>query len=175
MVCSARHLPRVTVPEPLTAAQRRVYDAIASSLERRGYPPTVREIAVAIGSSSTNNVMELLRRLHRKGAIVLGPKGSGRTIQLAKGYVWIPVLLDAERPHEVIDTVKRPSFAPGASYAVVMRDDSLKARGILRGDWLFVDTAAPREEAGRVVIKSRDGAVIGVVVGMWRREIKPAA
>ncbi|SDX76261.1 repressor LexA [Modestobacter sp. DSM 44400] len=51
----------------LTQRQRRVLDVIRDSIERRGYPPSVREIGEAVGLSSASSVAHQLSVLQRKG------------------------------------------------------------------------------------------------------------
>jgi repressor LexA len=53
----------------LTDRQREVLGAIEYSLSKRGYPPTVRELANGLGLSSTNGVAQMLDVLERKGVI----------------------------------------------------------------------------------------------------------
>jgi repressor LexA len=54
---------------PLTERQREVLGAINYSIAKRGYPPTIRELADGLGVTSTNGVSELLDALERKGVI----------------------------------------------------------------------------------------------------------
>jgi repressor LexA len=51
----------------LTPRQRRVLEVISDSVERRGYPPSMREIGEAVGLTSTSNVSHQLSTLQRKG------------------------------------------------------------------------------------------------------------
>jgi repressor LexA len=51
----------------LTQRQRRVLEVIHDSIERRGYPPSVREIGEAVGLSSASSVAHQLSVLQRKG------------------------------------------------------------------------------------------------------------
>src|SRR6476661_6453693 len=44
----------------LTPRQRKVLEVIRDSVERRGYPPTVREIGEAVGLTSTSSVSHQL-------------------------------------------------------------------------------------------------------------------
>ena len=53
--------------EPLTDRQRQVLDFISRSIERRGYPPTLREIGEQMGIQSTNGVNDHLKALEKKG------------------------------------------------------------------------------------------------------------
>src|SRR3954453_16733532 len=51
----------------LTPRQRRVLEVIRDSVERRGYPPSMREIGEAVGLTSTSSVAHQLASLQRKG------------------------------------------------------------------------------------------------------------
>src|ERR1043166_5661190 len=53
--------------EPLTDRQRAVLEFISQSIERRGYPPTLREIGEHMGIKSTNGVNDHLKALEKKG------------------------------------------------------------------------------------------------------------
>lgn len=54
----------------LTPRQQAVYDFISDLIHRRGYGPTVREIATNFGIRSPNGVVCHLRALERKGLLV---------------------------------------------------------------------------------------------------------
>ena len=51
----------------LTSRQRLVLEVIRDSVERRGYPPSMREIGEAVGLTSTSSVAHQLATLQRKG------------------------------------------------------------------------------------------------------------
>ncbi len=53
--------------QKLTDRQRAVLDYITTSIDDRGYPPTLREIGNHLGIRSTNGVNDHLRALERKG------------------------------------------------------------------------------------------------------------
>jgi repressor LexA len=59
----------------LTSRQRQVLQAILESLDRRGYPPSLREIGEAVGLNSTSAVSHQLLVLERKGVL---RRGAGR-------------------------------------------------------------------------------------------------
>ena len=59
--------PDVPTGDGLTLRQRRVLEVIRDSVERRGYPPSMREIGDAVGLSSTSSVSHQLAMLQRKG------------------------------------------------------------------------------------------------------------
>lgn len=53
--------------QKITDRQRAVLDYIATCIDERGYPPTLREIGNHLGIKSTNGVNDHLRALERKG------------------------------------------------------------------------------------------------------------
>jgi repressor LexA len=57
----------------LTPRQRRVLEVIRDSVERRGYPPSMREIGEAVGLASTSSVAHQLIALESKGYLRRDP------------------------------------------------------------------------------------------------------
>jgi repressor LexA len=69
--------PKVTeMPDPktgLTRRQQAILDVIRDSVERRGYPPSIREICESAGLASTSSVAHQLAMLERKGFLRRDP------------------------------------------------------------------------------------------------------
>jgi repressor LexA len=69
--------PKVTeLPDPktgLTRRQQAILDVIRDSIERRGYPPSIREICESAGLASTSSVAHQLAMLERKGFLRRDP------------------------------------------------------------------------------------------------------
>ncbi len=69
--------PKVTeLPDPetgLTHRQQAILDVIRESVERRGYPPSIREICESAGLASTSSVAHQLQMLERKGYLRRDP------------------------------------------------------------------------------------------------------
>jgi repressor LexA len=57
----------------LTPRQRRILEVIRGSVQRRGYPPSVREIGQEVGLTSTSSVAHQLAMLERKGFLRRDP------------------------------------------------------------------------------------------------------
>jgi len=85
----------------LTVRQRRILEVIRDSIDRRGYPPSVREIGEAVGLSSASSVAHQLSTLQRKGFLRRDPNR--------------PRALDVRTPEETADDI-----ALGASNAGVV-------------------------------------------------------
>lgn len=59
--------------ESLTTRQRKVLQVIRNSVDRRGYPPSLREIGDAVGLTSPSSVAHQLTMLERKGYLRRDP------------------------------------------------------------------------------------------------------
>ncbi|NHN56077.1 transcriptional repressor LexA [Calidifontibacter sp. DB0510] len=57
----------------LTTRQRKVLEVIRNSVDRRGYPPSLREIGEAVGLTSPSSVAHQLSMLERKGYLRRDP------------------------------------------------------------------------------------------------------
>ncbi|WP_040320168.1 transcriptional repressor LexA [Aeromicrobium marinum] len=57
----------------LTARQRRVLEFLRDEVEKRGYPPSMREIGQAVGLVSTSSVSHQLKQLEKMGHIRRDP------------------------------------------------------------------------------------------------------
>jgi repressor LexA len=65
----------------LTARQRMMLEAIRDSVQRRGYPPSVRELGELVGLASPSSVAHQLRQLEKRGYIRRDAK-LGRAIDI---------------------------------------------------------------------------------------------
>jgi repressor LexA len=63
----------LTSIDELTPRSRAVLDMIRTSVEERGYPPSIREIGEAVGLTSPSSVAHQLRVLERKGLLRKDP------------------------------------------------------------------------------------------------------
>lgn len=82
--------PKVTeMPDPVTGLTRRqqaILDVIRDSVERRGYPPSIREICESAGLASTSSVAHQLSMLERKGFLRRDPNRP-RAVDVREGVV----------------------------------------------------------------------------------------
>ncbi len=91
----------------LTPRQRRVLEVIRDSVERRGYPPSMREIGEAVGLASTSSVAHQLIALETKGYLRRDPNRP-------RAY---EVLLPGMTRNDVSATMARAASAPGLDEA----------------------------------------------------------
>lgn len=70
----------------ITGRKRAVYDYLVSYITENGYPPTYREIMMAVNLKSKSNIHLILLQLHNAGLIDFNDEGrQRRTIRLI-GY-----------------------------------------------------------------------------------------
>jgi repressor LexA len=153
----------------LSPRQQQVLDFIEESLERQGYPPTLREIGRALGIRSTNAVNDHLKALERKGAISRD-RSLSRGLALTdreteSGTVAVPLVgrIAAGVPLLAEENVERQlqvdaSLVPRRAELFALRvvGESMIEDGILDGDVIVVrrQETAPQ---GATVVALVDG------------------
>ncbi|HVU61690.1 MAG TPA: transcriptional repressor LexA [Mycobacteriales bacterium] len=152
----------------LTPRQHRVLAVIRDSVERRGYPPSMREIGEAVGLTSTSSVAHQLATLERKGflrrdanrpravevkvpAVPDDVTGEGDA-RPTPAYVPVVGRIAAGGPilaEEIVDDVfplPRQLVGDGALFLLQVKGDSMIDAAICDGDWVVVrreQTAEP--------------------------------
>src|SRR5215467_617024 len=84
----------------LTPRQQRVLATIKDSIEKRGYPPSMREIGQAVGLTSSSSVAHQLRVLEEKGFLKRDPNRP-RALE-----VFLPEVMAARRSLGAADTAE---------------------------------------------------------------------
>jgi repressor LexA len=159
----------------LTPKQLRILQLIRDWRVRRGYSPTMQELADEIGVSKVT-VFEHVEALIKKGALVREPN-KARSLSIAEG-VAVP---DEARPTRFplvgkiaagypIEKVQdqdeldltdllgaRANRAADSTYALKVEGDSMKDEGILDGDYVLVERTEVARNGDRVVALLPDG------------------
>ena len=194
--------PAVVSPLPdrdegdgLTARQRAILDAIRDSVERRGYPPSIREICDAAGLASTSSVAHQLRALERKGYLRRDPNRpravdvrradsagaevmTGPSGEAVPSPVFVPVVgriaaggpILAEQLIEDVFPLPRALVGEGTLFLLRVAGDSMIDAAISDGDWVVV-RQQPTAENGEIVAAMIDGEA---TVKTWRRRDRHA-
>ena len=153
----------------VTERQQKVYDFIRETIEKRGIPPSMREIGDQFGIHSTNGVEGHLVALERYGLIIrergksrgiLLP-GSARTTAavplLGRVAAGTPVLSPENREGDV--TVDLSLFSLRSArhlFALTVRGESMVNAHIMDGDTLLVRTQSSAQN-GEIVVALVDG------------------
>jgi repressor LexA len=166
----------------LTPRQRRVLEVIRDSVERRGYPPSMREIGEAVGLTSTSSVSHQLAALQRKGFLRRDPNRP-RAVEVRlperraagehESYLhderrpaptFVPVVgriaaggpILAEQAVEDVFPLPRQLVGEGSLFLLRVVGDSMVDAAIADGDWVVV-RQQPVAESGEIVAAMIDG------------------
>ena len=152
----------------LTPKQLRILQLIRDCRLRRGYSPTMQELADEIGVSKVT-VFEHVEALIKKGALIREPN-KARSLSIANG-ISVP---DESRPlHyplvgkiaagypiekiedrdelDLMDIVGPRPGRPGAIFALRVQGESMQDEGILDGDYILVERNDTANNGDRVV------------------------
>ncbi|HXG40409.1 MAG TPA: transcriptional repressor LexA [Candidatus Limnocylindrales bacterium] len=165
--------------------KQKILDYIAATLRARGYPPSVREIARAVGLASTSAVHHHLLILEREGylergaaqsrAIRLTPTAAlrlGLSSELVPGSLGgeahvLPVIGEIaaggpiEAYQDASETIAVPDFlAPtGDAYVLRVRGDSMIEAHITDGDFVVIRPQSTARNGDIVVAQVEENAV----------------
>jgi repressor LexA len=170
----------------LTTRQRRVLEVIRDSVERRGYPPSMREIGEAVGLTSTSSVSHQLAALQRKGLLRRDPNrpravevrvpDRPKSTPTPASYdetdsgdaqpapTYVPVVgriaaggpILAEQAVEDVFPLPRQIVGEGSLFLLRVVGDSMIDAAIADGDWVVV-RQQPVAENGEIVAAMIDG------------------
>ncbi len=162
------------MPGELNEREQAVLHVIKDNIRKKGYPPSVREIGLAVGLSSSSTVHSYLKRLEDKGYIRRDPT-KPRAIEILDEHLNVQNIRDDEdfvdvsligqvaaglpllAVENVEDTITLPrSFAGyGELFMLRVRGDSMIEAGILEGDLLLV-RKQPNAVDGDIVVALLD-------------------
>ncbi|MCI2240331.1 transcriptional repressor LexA [Paenibacillus sp. TRM 82003] len=181
---SARPLPDGPLDGTgLTPRQRRVLETIREAVERRGYPPSMREIGQAVGLTSPSSVAHQVKTLERLGYLrkdprrprtleVVGPGpahgvltgGEDTAADERPATAYVPVVgriaaggpILAEQLVEEVFPLPAQLVGAGQHFMLRVVGDSMVDAAICDGDWVVV-RQQPTAENGDVVAAMIDG------------------
>jgi repressor LexA len=134
---------------PLTERQERLLRIIETSVAKRGYVPTLQEMASAMGIASLQGVKDHLTALERKGYLRRTP-GRRRAIEVTQPITpiagSIPILgrVAAGRPLLAVEnregalSLDNSLLGNGSHFALRVQGDSMIEAGISEGDYVIV-------------------------------------
>jgi repressor LexA len=176
-------------PDPnhvLTWRQRKVLQVIRDSVQRRGYPPSMREIGEAVGLTSTSSVSYQLSTLQSKGYLKRDA-GRPRTVEVrlpghpairpdtedaedvvydipSQDAAYVPLIgriaaggpILAEEAIEEVFPLPKQIVGNGTLFLLKVVGDSMINAAIADGDWVVV-RQQPEAENGDIVAAMIDG------------------
>ena len=148
----------------MTPRQQKVLSLVEKSVQERGYPPSLRELARTLGLSSTRGVEKHLAALEKKG--LLKRRAGARALELAErpSGKRLPVLgrVAAGKPllaEENLDghmTLDAGSVPGDGCFLLRVKGESMTGAGILDGDLVLVRPQADADD-GQIVVALLDG------------------
>lgn len=166
----------------LTKRQAQIYDFICSEVATKGYPPSVREIAVAVGLSSPSTVHTHLQVLEDKGYIkrdlskpraleILGqnpPRAASDSVGSDSGVIRVPLVgrvaagtpILAEQNIESVLPLPQALVGDAASFALRVKGESMIQAGIFDGDFVVVKEQSSAANGQIVVALIGDEATV---------------
>lgn len=166
--------------EKIGEKTQKVWNFIADFLSRNGYPPTVREIARALGFKSTSAAAFHLSALERK-SYLRKKRGASRSIELLvfppgaeRGdFRYLPLIgtIAAGKPVEAIENIEATlplprELAESGCFLLQVKGHSMKGRGIFQGDLVIVKPQKTAE-SGEIVVALVEGEA---TVKIWRKK-----
>ncbi len=109
----------------LTDRQQDILDFIVEEIQRRGYPPTLREISSRFDISSTQGVRRHIDALEKKGYIFR--ESGARSISVASD------ILDLSQQYDVTEV---PLLGEVAAGQPIFADEHLEDKIVVSSDWL---------------------------------------
>lgn len=159
----------------MTMRQHKILQVIRDSVERRGYPPSVREIGQAAGLKSPSSVAHQLKVLEKRGLIRRDPNRP-RAVDIRPreevpeetseqpAPVYVPVVgriaaggpILAEQAVEEIFPLPREVVGEGTLFLLRVVGDSMIDAAITDGDWVVV-RQQPMADSGEIIAAMIDG------------------
>lgn len=157
---------------PLTAHQRTVLSYVKEFQEKRGYSPSLSDLAIAFGVRSKNAVAKVVNVLATESYLEKDPKGRIKILRreehaapaaiepltlplfgpIAAGFA-APVEEQAEDRVALADFLVRD---PVRTFLLRVKGDSMNGVGILEGDLVIVERGA-EPKVGEIVVGILDG------------------
>lgn len=155
----------------LTSRQQQLLSYIETAMAESGYPPTLYEMAKAMGDITVKGVKDHLRALEKKGYLRCFP-GKRRAVEVLHGRSFrgegIPVIgrVAAGMPVLAVENIEGTlpidSKFVGSSvhFALRVRGDSMTGAGIFEGDYIIVKQQETADSGDIVVALIGDEATV---------------
>lgn len=158
----------------LTSKQQEILDFIKLEISTKGYPPSVREICVAVGLRSTSTVHGHLERLEKRGIIRRDPT-KPRAIEIlddstsTKEVINVPIIgsVAAGQPILAVENVEDNFPVPvdyfpskNQLFMLQVKGESMTGCGIMNGDYIIVEQQPTAENGDIVVALIDDSATV---------------
>ena len=153
----------------------RIFEFVREFITDRGYPPSIREIAAALGYKSTKAVKVHLDGLAEQG-LIKRKEGHARAIQMEPWGIPIVGRVPAGTPNLAVEDVEE-IFTAGRwrrSFMLRVKGDSMIDAGIHEGDMVVVDPKQKSRPGDIVVARLQDEATVKrLIIYQDKNALKP--
>ena len=159
----------------ISKKQSEILEYIKNEILNRGFPPSVREICVALNLKSTSSVHSNLETLENNGYIRRDPT-KPRAIEIVddnfnlvrRETVNVPIIgkVAAGQPLLAVENVEGyfpipAEYMPNSkTFMLVVQGDSMINAGIFNGDYVIVEQQTTAENGQKVVALIDDSATV---------------
>ncbi len=159
----------------ISAKQQEILDFIKEQILNKGYPPSVRDICVAVDLKSTSSVHSHLEKLEKNGYIKRDPAKS-RTIEIIdedfndvrREMAYVPEIGDVAAGTPLLAVENTSGYFPipteylpnEKTFILRVKGDSMVDVGILDGDRLIVEQTSTASNGEIVVALVDDSATV---------------
>lgn len=175
--------------DALGPRQKKILDFILATVQDRGYPPSVREIADAVGLASPSTVHAHLEALQRKGylrkdaakpraiqisyAPGMGPAESTDTVRHVPLLGRIAAGAPIQALEEIEDVLPMPAsvVGEGVHFMLKVKGDSMHDAGIHDGDMVVVRKQDDAQAGSIVAALIEDEATVKTLVRQGAKTI----
>lgn len=155
----------------INKTQKRIYEYLMERTQVSKVPPSVREIAAAVGLKSTSSVQANLDALEQAGYIERDPmiKRSIRVCnEVENDYTQVPLVGTVTAGAPILAVEQIEGYIPFAAsvsrdkplFALKVRGESMLNAGILSGDIVIVEKTPAAENGDIVVALIEDEATV---------------
>jgi repressor LexA len=157
---------------PLTSRQSEILEYLREEIDRRGLPPTIREIGERFGIRSTKGVEDHLAALERKG-FIHRERGKSRAIEVSdrpdlRGARLVPLIgrIAAGAPILAVENhagqfiFDESLVGSGENFLLRVEGDSMKDASILDGDLVVVRSQDSAREGDIVAARVGEEATV---------------
>ncbi|MGI6574412.1 MAG: transcriptional repressor LexA [bacterium] len=157
----------------LTGRQMQILQYIEQAITQNGYPPSVREIGLAVGLSSSASVYAQLSQLEKKGYIRRDPTKQ-RAIEILSDQkqkvktISVPIVGDVTAGEPILAveniegyvSISEDFFQAENLFLLRIKGDSMKDAGILNGDLVIVRKQSAADNGDIVVALLDEDATV---------------
>ncbi len=160
----------------LTKKQQIILDYIRDEVQKKGYPPSVREICEGVGLKSTSTVHGHLNKLEDKGYIRRDPTkpraiellgGTDNVVPFKRDTAYVPIVggeVTAGQPILAVENIEETFPVPtefvenGEYFMLQIKGESMIEAGILDRDYVLVKQQQNAQNGQIIVALIEDSA-----------------